>query len=296
MVPPRSLSIERCYPQPLIHPRVEPQTVNLKKKMPGPSSQASTCIGRGGGLGGGGGGGSSFHFFCSNACLPQGLHRSLTPPAFWGEGHHFFAYCGRCVCIWTWVLKTFFLHMDPLTNGRGPRSAIWVPLVSSLAPLHVRTWAFSAVSRLAEPHQSLLGWACVRHLVTIRVLEHSWGPTLWPLGPCSPRHGPPETPEIAIFLGLFSGTSKFLKFDFFRNHPLAPGMGLCDHLVTIQVLEHPWGPTQWPLGLCSPGQGPSKSPEIAVVYAVQWHFKSFENSTFSETVLFPLEWVWVVSW
>ena len=29
-------------------------------------------------------------------------------------------------------------------------------------------------------------------------------------------------------------------------------MGLGDNLVTIRVLEHPWGPTQWLLGLCSP--------------------------------------------
>ena len=31
-------------------------------------------------------------------------------------------------------------------------------------------------------------------------------------------------------------------FDFFRTTSVAPWMGLGDHLVTIQVLEHPWGP------------------------------------------------------
>ena len=38
-------------------------------------------------------------------------------------------------------------------------------------------------------------------------------------------------------------------------------MSLGDHFVTIRVFEHPWGPTYWPLGACSPGPGPSKSPE-----------------------------------
>ena len=41
-------------------------------------------------------------------------------------------------------------------------------------------------------------------------------------------------------------------------------MGLGDDLVTIRVLEHPGGPTLWPLGLCSPCHGPPKSFKIAV--------------------------------
>ena len=35
-------------------------------------------------------------------------------------------------------------------------------------------------------------------LVTIRVLEHPGGPTLWPNGRCSPCHGPPKTFKIAV--------------------------------------------------------------------------------------------------
>ena len=27
---------------------------------------------------------------------------------------------------------------------------------------------------------------------------HPWGPTWWPLGPCSSGHGPPESPKISI--------------------------------------------------------------------------------------------------
>ena len=32
--------------------------------------------------------------------------------------------------------------------------------------------------------------------------------------------------------------------------------------MTIWVLKHPWGPTQWPLGLCSPGHGRLKAPKL----------------------------------
>ena len=58
--------------------------------------------------------------------------------------------------------------------------------------------------------------------------------------------------------------ARFPKFAFFRNPSDAPGMGLGDDLMTIRVLEHPWGPTLWPLGLCSPCHGPPKSFKIAV--------------------------------
>ena len=58
--------------------------------------------------------------------------------------------------------------------------------------------------------------------------------------------------------------ARFPKFAFFRNPSDAPGMGLGDDLMTIRVLEHPWGPTFWPLGLCSPCHGPPKSFKIAV--------------------------------
>ena len=36
-----------------------------------------------------------------------------------GGCQNFFAFC--CGCIWTWVLKKFFLCMAPLTYGGGPR-------------------------------------------------------------------------------------------------------------------------------------------------------------------------------
>ena len=58
--------------------------------------------------------------------------------------------------------------------------------------------------------------------------------------------------------------ARFPKFAFFRNPSVAPGMGLGDDLVTIRVLEHPWGPTLWLLRLCSPCHGPPKSFKIAV--------------------------------
>ena len=40
------------------------------------------------------------------------------PPGTWvpllGGGSNFFAYCGRCVCIWTWVRKN---HLVPYPKG-----------------------------------------------------------------------------------------------------------------------------------------------------------------------------------
>ena len=58
--------------------------------------------------------------------------------------------------------------------------------------------------------------------------------------------------------------ARFPKFAFFRNPFVARGMGLGDDLVTIRVLEHPGGPTLWPLGLSSPCHGPPKNFKIAV--------------------------------
>ena len=58
--------------------------------------------------------------------------------------------------------------------------------------------------------------------------------------------------------------ARFPKIRLFQNPFVAPGMGLGDDLVTIRVLEHPGGPTLWPLGLCSPCHGPPKSFKIAV--------------------------------
>ena len=58
------------------------------------------------------------------------------------------------------------------------------------------------------------------------------------------------------------------KLTFCSNHFAASRMGLGDHLVTIPTLEHPCGPTQWPLGPCGPGHRHPKSPEnpkIAVI-------------------------------
>ena len=55
---------------------------------------------------------------------------------------------------------------------------------------------------------------------------------------------------------------KAIEFAFFGNPSVAPGMGLVDDLVTIRVLEHPWGPPMWLLSLCSPCHGPPKSFKI----------------------------------
>ena len=38
-----------------------------------------------------------------------------------GGGQNFFVYCGPCVCIWTWVLKNFFLVYGPPNPWRGSR-------------------------------------------------------------------------------------------------------------------------------------------------------------------------------
>ena len=64
---------------------------------------------------------------------------------------------------------------------------------------------------------------------------------------------------------MFSGTCKFPKIDFFRTPFIAPGIGLGDDLVITRVLEHPWGPTYWPLGPYSPSQGPPKISKICFV-------------------------------
>ena len=55
-----------------------------------------------------------------------------TPPhrgtLFWGGGgggggggQNLFVYCGRCVCICTWVLKNFFVVYGPPNSWRGSR-------------------------------------------------------------------------------------------------------------------------------------------------------------------------------
>ena len=59
------LSIERCYHQALIHPRLAPKIVNLKN-FPRPRLRLPPALEEGegwcGGSETGGGGGSSFHF------------------------------------------------------------------------------------------------------------------------------------------------------------------------------------------------------------------------------------------
>ena len=55
---------------------------------------------------------------------------------------------------------------------------------------------------------------------------------------------------------------KFFESSTFSKNLVTPlGMSVGDDLVTIQVLEHPMAPTQWLLGLWSPGHGSPKSPE-----------------------------------
>ena len=102
----------------------------------------------------------------------------------------------------------FFLYMDPLADGRGPGSELQVPPVAPpYGPVLVRTSPFSR-------------WIVI--------------------------------------------PARFPKFAFFRNASVAPRMVLGDALVTIRVIEHPGGPTLWPLGLCSPCHGPRISFKIAV--------------------------------
>ena len=97
-----------------------------------------------------------------------------------------------CVCVWTKVLKIFFLYMDPLTHGGDPGSQLSVPRVpppSPYGPLRVRT---SVAPRM------VFG----THLVTIGVLEHPWGPTQWLLGLCSRCHpSPPLKPQDCFLVG-----------------------------------------------------------------------------------------------
>ena len=38
-----------------------------------------------------------------------------------GGGQNFFAYCGRRACIWTWVLRNFFLVYGPPNPCGGTR-------------------------------------------------------------------------------------------------------------------------------------------------------------------------------
>ena len=48
-----------------------------------------------------------------------------------GKGQNFFAYCGRCVWIWTRVLTNFFLVYGIPNPWRGPRSKLRVPAASA---------------------------------------------------------------------------------------------------------------------------------------------------------------------
>ena len=73
----------------------------------------------------------------------------------------------------------------------------------------------------------------------------------------------PRKPQNCCCVGCLVALEKFSHFDFFRNPSVAPRMGLGDHLVTIPVLERPWGPAWWPLGPSCPSHGPPKSFEIA---------------------------------
>ena len=78
------------------------------------------------------------------------------------------------------------------------------------------------------------------------------------LGLGSPGHGPPERPRI----GAVSWHLNIFELLTFPKPFVARCMGLGDHLVTIQVLWHPWRPLWWPLGPCSPGHGPPQVPKL----------------------------------
>ena len=56
-------------------------------------------------------------FFPYFVCALLGVGSLRGGPA---EGNRiFFAYCDHYVCIWTCVLRTFFLYKDPQTKGPG---------------------------------------------------------------------------------------------------------------------------------------------------------------------------------
>ena len=62
------------------------------------------------------------------------------------------------------------------------------------------------------------------------------GSPIWPLGG-------EDSAAFRPVSGSHASAENFSKPDFFRNPSIALGMGLGDHLVTIRVLGHPWGPT-----------------------------------------------------
>ena len=67
------------------------------------------------------------------------------------------------------------------------------------------------------------------HVVAARAMQ----PVQWAL----------RKPQNCCYIGCLVTVESFSHFDFFRNPSVAHRMGLGDHLVTIQVFEHPWGPT-----------------------------------------------------
>ena len=80
---------------------------------------------------------------------------------------------------------------------------------------------------------------------------------------------------------------KAIEFDFLRNIFVARRMGLFDHLVTIRVLEHPWGPTQWLPGVCSLRHGGRKCrkheppPFLCLKSSIFWVFFYYEPKSVS---------------
>ena len=92
--------------------------------------------------------------------VPPPPPRTWVPPFWvggWG-GQNFFACCGRCVCIWTWVLKNFFLVYGPPNPWRESR----VPTPSTpsrhppYGPLAMRTLPFSHWIGCLVAHESFL--------------------------------------------------------------------------------------------------------------------------------------------
>ena len=58
----------------------------------------------------------------------------------------------------------------------------------------------------------------------------------------APPPPPPTTGPCQLLSDLHVLPEKFKNSHFSPNPYVAPGMGLGDHLVTIWVFEHPWGP------------------------------------------------------
>ena len=129
-----------------------------------------------------------------------------------------------------------------------------------------------------KPQEQVIGNSGVMALRSLPALHADLGPArallyhsisfLWGALRCATGGSPKTTAQPPLATAQPpSATTQLPTFQnrtFFRNPSVALGMGLGDHLVTIRELEHPWGPTSWLLGLCSPCHGAPESLQMAV--------------------------------